>query len=66
MTDREFIREIAVLLFQQEKLSLGKASQLAAMTKWEFQSLLASRRISLHYDVAELQADIETLKQMSR
>ncbi|MCL6643332.1 MAG: UPF0175 family protein, partial [Candidatus Bipolaricaulota bacterium] len=42
MSEEELRRELALLLFQQEKLSLGKASQLAQMTRLEFQHLLAS------------------------
>ena len=49
MSEEELRRELALLLFQQEKLSLGKASQLAKMTILEFQHLLASRRIPAHY-----------------
>lgn len=58
MSEEELRRELALLLFQQEKLSLGKASQLAKMTRLEFQHLLASRRIPVHYDVADFEQDL--------
>jgi predicted HTH domain antitoxin len=51
-----------LLLFQQEKVSLGKAAELLNMSQISFQRLLASRDICIHYDVAELQEDIEYLK----
>lgn len=66
MSEEELRRELALLLFQQEKLSLGKASQLAKMTKLEFQHLLASRRIPVHYDVADFEQDLQTLKDLGR
>ncbi len=62
MSEEELLREIAVLLFQQGKLTLAKASRLAKMSRWQFQHLLASRQIPVHYDVAELEEDLKTIK----
>ncbi|MDY6784716.1 MAG: UPF0175 family protein [Cyanobacteriota bacterium] len=61
MTEVELMREIAVMLFQQERISLGKGAQLALMHKVDFQKLLASRNICVHYDLEDYQADIEYL-----
>ena len=66
MTAAELVREIAVLLFQKEKLTLGQASRLARMSQLQFQFLLASRQIAVHYDVAEFDADLQTLREMGR
>jgi predicted HTH domain antitoxin len=60
----ELKAEIAVMLFQKEKLSLGQASRLAAKDHLEFQHLLASRKISVHYDVADFEEDLKTLSQL--
>ena len=62
----ELKSEIAVMLFQKEKLSLGQASRLAALDLYEFQHLLASRNISVHYDVVDFEEDLETLGQLGR
>jgi predicted HTH domain antitoxin len=59
-------QEIAVLLFQKEKLTLGQASRLAGMSQLHFQHLLASRQIPLHYDVADFEADLNTLQELKR
>lgn len=64
LTAVEVTQELAIALFQREKLTLGQASKLAAMNQWQFQQLLASRNISLHYDVAEFEADLQTLAEM--
>jgi predicted HTH domain antitoxin len=61
----ELRREIALLLHQQDRLTLGQASALAHMSQREFQSLLADRQIPLHYDVEEFEADLKTLDQLS-
>ncbi|MFZ9738757.1 MAG: UPF0175 family protein [Prochlorotrichaceae cyanobacterium] len=64
MTEAEMKQEIAVMLFQKEKLTLAQASRLAEMPRLQFQQLLASRQIPLHYDLAELEADAQTLREM--
>ena len=53
--------EIVIMLFQQDKISLGKASELLGMHRMQFQKLLAERGICVHYDVAEFQEERETL-----
>jgi len=58
--------EIAVYLYAQGRLSLGKARELADMSLWEFRQLLASRRIAPQYDVADLDEDVTTLREMGR
>lgn len=66
MTPAELIQEIAILLYQKEKLTLGQASHLAGIGQLQFQFILASRQIPLHYDVAEFEADLKTLREMGR
>ncbi|RLC54612.1 MAG: UPF0175 family protein [Chloroflexi bacterium] len=66
MSVAELRLEIAILLFQKGKLTLGQASRLAGMSQLQFQHLLASRRIPVHYDVAEFEEDLKTLREMGR
>jgi len=66
MSAAELLREIAILLYQREKLTIGQASQLAEMNQIQFQFLLASRQIPLHYDVADFEADLQTLDELGR
>jgi predicted HTH domain antitoxin len=66
MSAGELRREIALLLFQQDKLTLGQASEFAGISQLEFQQLLASRRIPVHYDVQELTDDLETLRRLGQ
>ena len=62
MTELELLQELAILLYQKEKLSLGQASRLANMNRIQFQHLLASRQIAIHYDINDLESDLETLQ----
>lgn len=66
LTADEMRQEIAILLFQREKLTLAQASSLAEMPQWQFQALLASRQIPVHYDIAEFEADLKTLREIGR
>lgn len=66
MSAAELRQEIAILLFQKEKLTLGQASHLAGMSQLQFQYLLASRQIPIHYDVVEFEEDLKTLREMGR
>ncbi|MGB5969833.1 MAG: UPF0175 family protein [Spirulinaceae cyanobacterium] len=54
--------EIAILLFQQEKITLGTASQFAQMNQLEFQRVLGRRKIPNHYGVEEFRQDLKTLE----
>lgn len=64
MTEAEFKQEIAIFLFEKEKLTLAQASRLAGVNRLQFQHLLASRQIPVHYDVAEFEDDLRTLQQL--
>lgn len=66
MTPQELKRELAIYLFQQGKLSFGKAREMAGMTVWAFQQLLGSREIPIHYDVENYEEDLATLKEPGR
>ena len=56
--------ELAVYLYSQRRLSVGKARELAGMTLSAFRQLLASRQISPHYDEDDLLADLTTLRSL--
>ncbi len=66
MTPEEMKRELAVALFQLGKLSFGKAREMAGMTVWAFQQLLGNRGIAVHYEVADYEEDLATLKALGR
>jgi predicted HTH domain antitoxin len=61
-SEREFLLELAVTLFEQEKLTLGSAAALAGLPQPEFQIIVGDRGIEMHYGLEELNRDVETLK----
>ena len=64
-SESELLLEIAIMLFQQDKISLGKSSELLGMHRMQFQKLLAERGICVHYYVDEFQEDIDSLQETS-
>jgi predicted HTH domain antitoxin len=66
MNTHELRRELALALYAQRRLSLGKARELAGLSLWEFRQWLGLRRIETHYDADDLQEDIATLRELGR
>jgi len=66
LTVAELKAEMAVHLYAQGRLSIGKARELDGIPLWEFRQLLASRRIPPHYDGVDLEDDAATLREMGR
>jgi predicted HTH domain antitoxin len=61
-SENELFLEIVIMLFRQDKISLGKASELVGLHRMQFQKLLADRGICVHYDVTEFQDDLNNLQ----
>ncbi len=66
ISEPELKQEVALTLFQQERLTLAQASRLAEMTQLAFQALLAERQIPIHYGVEEFREDVRSFRQTER
>jgi predicted HTH domain antitoxin len=62
VSEAELRVEIAVTLFQQDRLTLGQASELTGLPQLDMQRILASRRIPTHYGVEDLEHDLATVE----
>jgi predicted HTH domain antitoxin len=49
---------MALRLFEDDRVTLGQAAILARLPQLKFQRELALRRIPLHYDMEDLEADL--------
>ena len=58
--------ELALQLYENKKLSMGKAHELAEKSLWEFRQLLASRGISPHLEKEDLEEGVKTLRELGR
>ena len=61
---QEVKQELALTLYAQRRLSIGKARELAGMSLWEFRQLLGTRRIPPHYDESDLTEDLVTVGEL--
>jgi len=59
----EFLIDLAVYLYDKERLTMGQARKLAGLDQLAFQKALADRNVNIHYDVEDLHEDLRNLKQ---
>ncbi len=57
-------RLIALELFRERRVSLGKAAELAGVSMEEFMAFAAQREVPLHYTMADWEADQETVREL--
>ncbi len=55
---------VALELYREGRVSLGKAAELAGLSLREFLYELRSRRVSLNYDLEEFEKDMETVRML--
>lgn len=53
-----FRKHLAISLYAERMLSLGKAAQLAHMSLWDFEALLTQKKIPRDYTQEELDRDL--------
>jgi predicted HTH domain antitoxin len=63
ISEPELKQELALALFQKERLTLAQASRLAEIGQLAFQALLAERQIPIHYGLDEFREDLRSLRQ---
>ena len=66
LSAEELLIEIAVHLYDTERLSMGQARNLAQLDQLSFQKEMAKRNIYIKYDVEDLQIDLENLKEFNK
>lgn len=57
--------ELAVHLYEQGRLAVGKAHELAGLSLWEFRQLLGSRRIHPHFGPDDLADDLAAARKIA-
>ncbi len=60
----EILLKVAILLFQEERLTLGQASKLADMHRIKFQMELSKRNIPIHYGSDDYQNDLKVIEKI--
>ena len=60
----ELMLLVALELYREGRVSLGKAAELAGLSLREFLYELRSRRVPLNYDLDEFEEDMETVRML--
>ncbi len=64
LSEVELLQEVVLLLYQREKISLGKASRILGISQLDFQALLTSHNLYIQYDVNDLHEDVQNLQEL--
>ena len=62
MSEPELRLELAVLLYQRERLTLGQAARLAGLSQARLRLALGARGIPPHYGVTEFAEDLKVVR----
>jgi len=66
ITAQELIIEIAVHLYDTERLTMGQARRLTQLDQLSFQKELAKRDVYIKYDEEDLKTDLANLKALKK
>ena len=66
LTEAELRVEIAVLLYAQDRISLGKAAELAGVSLQAMMHALAEHDVVLNYSVDDFERDLATIEKLRR
>lgn len=65
LSERDCVLELALHLYGDRRISLGNALRLSGLKRAAFEEALARHNIAL-YSLADLRADVGTLKDLGR
>ncbi len=63
LTAQEALLDFAVGLYSEGKVTLRRAADVASQSQVEFLKELGRRHIPIHYDVKDLRADIQVVRE---
>jgi predicted HTH domain antitoxin len=58
----KMLLEIAIYLFEKDKLTLGKAAEFVGIPKMQMQNEIGGRGINMHYDEEMLENDLKSIE----
>ncbi len=58
----KMLLEIAIYLFEKDKLTLGKSAELVGIPKMQMQNEIGGRGINMHYDEEMLENDLKFIE----
>ena len=64
LSPSELLVDIAVYLYNIEKLTMGQAKKFAGLTQIDFQKEMSKRGGCIKYDLEDFEKDLQTLKKI--
>lgn len=65
INEEEAKLDFALGLFIDYKATLGQAAKIANISQGQFMEELGKRKIPIHYDIEDLEEDINTIKSLN-
>ena len=65
LSAREVSLDLAVGMYAARRITLGRGAEIAGIPQMDFQRELARRRVPLHYDLDDLQIDLQAVRELS-
>lgn len=63
LTQKDVQLDLAIGLYAEKRVTLGRAARIAGMAQPEFLQKLGALRIPMHYDLPELEADLMVVRE---
>lgn len=60
----EWKLEYSLKLYQDKKISIGKAAELSSISIWEFMEKLSQYKIPINYNLEDLENDLKLVKNL--
>jgi predicted HTH domain antitoxin len=64
MTESEWLLDLALGLYVDRRVSLGRCAEIARISTPAFLDALGQRRIPINYDVADFENDLKTIESL--
>lgn len=64
MSPAELRVDLAVYLYDKERLTIGQANKLAGLTQIQFQQELAKREVFIKYDLEDFEQDLRISQEL--
>jgi predicted HTH domain antitoxin len=64
LSREEALRDLAIGLYVDDKVTLGQAAEIAGLSEPEFLKELGKRRVPVHYDLEDLEADVKVVRDL--
>jgi len=61
MTEAQWHLDLAIGLFLDKRVTLGRGAEIAGISKPAFLDALGERRVPVNYDAADLEMDLQTI-----